>query len=487
LSVQGRRTDSGLTKRVPRVAMALCAALMLSCADIASADTLDETLAAAYQYSPRIDAERARLRATDEEVARAMSGYRPVITGSADVGVQHTNTRPDTLGEGTTKPRGYGIELTQPIFRGFQTTFAVNQSEAEVRAGRETLRNVEQSVLLEAVTSFMDVVRDQAIVRLRENNVKVLGEELQATQDRFAVGEVTKTDVAQSQARRAGAVSELDLARANLKTSRGNYERTVGRPPEGLVEPNLKEGALPKSLDEAVGIGTNENPLVVNALYLEQSARFAVDRIRGELLPQIQLEASYQDRFETSRQIDETEIGTVTGRMTVPIYEGGEVYARVRQAKHIHVSRIQEIEQQRVEVKAQIVSAWSQLLAARAQLESAQAQVTANETALSGVREEERVGQRTRIEVLNAQQELLDSQVQLVVTRRNVIVAAYTLQSAIGRLDALSLGVTSLVYDPDQHYFEVRRKWWGLSITHEDGHVDHLYLWPSRGHPEPVK
>lgn len=455
--------------------------------DTGYADTLDETLAATYQYSPRIDAERSRLRATDEEVARAMSGYRPVITGTADIGHQHTNTRPDSATEGSTNPRGFGVELTQPIFRGFQTTNAVNQTEAEVRVGRETLRNVEQAVLLDAVTSFMDTVRDQAIVRLRENNVKVLGEELQATQDRFAVGEVTKTDVAQSQARRAGAVSALDLARANLKTSRGNYERTVGRPPSNLVEPSLRESGLPKSLDEAVGIGTQENPVVVSSLYQEQSARFAVDRIRGELLPSIQLEASYQDRFGSSPQIDEVETGTVTGRMTVPIYEGGEVYARVRQAKHIHVSRLQEIEQQRVEVKAQVVGAWSQLLAARAQLESAQAQVTANETALSGVREEERVGQRTLIDVLNAQQEFLDSQVQLVTTRRNLIVAAYTLQSTIGRLDAQSLGVASLVYDPEQHYFEVRRKWWGLSITYDDGHHEFQDLWPGREQAEPVK
>ncbi len=467
------------------VGLALCAILVAAVPG--QAETLDETLAATYQYSPRIDAERARLRATDEEVARAMSGYRPVITGNADISSQYTNTRPDTFGEGSLKPRGYGIDLTQPIFRGFQTTNAVNQSEADVRTGRETLRNVEQSVLLEAVTSFMDTVRDQAIVRLRENNVKVLGEELQATQDRFSVGEVTKTDVAQSQARRAGAVSELDLARANLKTSRGNYERTVGRPPSNLIEPTLKESALPKSIDEATSIGTQENPIVVAALYQEQSARFAVDRIRGELLPQIQLEASYQDRFDNSRQIEETEVGSVTGRMTVPIYEGGEVYARVRQAKHIHVSRIQEIEQQRVEVKAQVVAAWSQLLAARAQLESAQAQVTANQTALSGVREEERVGQRTLIDVLNAQQEFLDSQVQLVTTRRNLIVAAYTLQSAIGRLDAQSLGVASLVYDPEQHYFEVRRKWWGLSITYDDGRREYQDLWPAREHHEPAK
>lgn len=451
------------------------------------ATTLDEALAAAYAYNPRIDAERARLRATDEDVARAMSGYRPQITGDADVSYQHTNTRPDTPGEGSLHPRGYGLSLTQPIFRGFQTTNAVNQAEANVRAGREILRNVEQVVLLDAVTSFMDVVRDQAIVRLRENNVKVLSEELKATQDRFAVGEVTRTDVAQSEARRAGAVSALDLARANLKTSRAAYERTIGSTPEGLVEPALSEGKLPKSLDEAVNIGTQEHPNVVAALYREQAARFAVDRIRGELLPQVQLEASYRDRFDTSRGIDEVETTTVTGRVSVPIYEGGEVHARVRQAKHTHISLLQEIEQARTEVKAQIVAAWSQFLAAKAQLESAKIQVEANLTALNGVREEERVGQRTLIEVLNAQQEYLDSQVQLVSTRRNLIVSAYALLAAIGHLDALGLGVASLVYDPEQHYHEVRRKWWGISITHEDGRREVLDLWPANRETQPTK
>lgn len=473
-----------------RAVRGVAAALMLSCASFtpASATTLDEALGAAYDYNPRIDAERARLRATDEEVARAMSGYRPTITGDADVSYRYTNLRPDIPGsEGGLKPRGYGVTLTQPIFRGFQTTNSVSQAESEVRAGRETLRSVEQQVLLDAVTSFMDVVRDQAIVRLRENNVKVLSEELKATQDRFSVGEVTKTDVAQSEARRAGAVSELDLAKANLKTSRANFERTVGQSADGLVEPNLKEGLLPKSLDEAVGIGTQENPSIVEALYREQAARFNVDRIRGQLLPQVQLEASYNDRFETSSNIQEQEVGTVTGRLSVPIYEAGLVHAEVRQAKHQHVSFLQEIETARTEVKAQVIAAWSQLLAARAQLESAKAQVEANQTALSGVREEERVGQRTLIDVLNAQQELLDSQVQLVTTRRNLIVSAYTLQSALGRLDAMSLGVTSLVYDAEQHYFDVRRKWWGISITHEDGRREELDLWPQGTEVAPVK
>ncbi len=448
------------------VAALVALTLLLAAPSQAIAETLDEALAATYGYNPRIDAERATLRATDEGVARAMSGYRPSINGQADVGRQRIDTRPPSAAEGTLSPRGYAIQLTQPIFRGFRTTNAVNQAEADVRAGREILRNVEQQVLLDAVEAYMDVVRDQEIVRLRENNLKVLSEELRATQDRFAVGEVTKTDVAQSEARRAGAVAQLDFARASVKSSRARYQQVVGHQPGSVSQPRLKEEAIPKSLDDAIAIGTNENPNVVTALYREQSARFAVDLVRGELLPELQLEATYQDRFSSSQFIDEQETAIIAGRLNVPIYDqGGEVYARVRQAKHAHVSLLQEIEVARVEVQAQIVAAWSQLLANRAQIVSAEAQVDANQTALAGVREEERVGQRTLIDVLNAQQELLDSQVNLTTARRDLIVTAYQLQVAIGHLDAVGLGVTGLVYDPEEHYFETRRKWIGTSIT----------------------
>jgi outer membrane protein len=458
--------------------LALGAVLGLSlCAPAnVNAETLNQALASAYQYNPQLDAERARLRATDEEVTRARSGFRPVIQGNADVNYQYNKTESSVLGttETETKPKGYSIDAVQPLFSGFRVINAVNEAEANVRAGRETLRAVEQSVLLQAVTAFMDVVRDQAIVRLRENNVNVLSRELKATQDRFAVGEVTRTDVAQAQARRAGAVSNLDLARANLKTSRAAYERVVGHAPDTLIEPAGYERWLPNSLPEATNIGTQENPAVVNALYLEQAARFGVDRIRGELLPSVQLEATYSDRFDTSPTTDESESAVVTGRLTVPIYEGGEVYARVRQQKHIHISRLQEIEQARSEAEEQVVSTWSQLLAARAQIESDRSQVEANTTALTGVREEERVGQRTLLDVLNAEVELLNSQVQLVSTRRNVVVASYAVLAAVGRLDAVNLGFTGIAYDPEAHYQEVRRKPWGTSITHSDGRIEEL-------------
>ena len=471
------------------------------------AESLRNALASAYRYNPRIDAERARLRATDENVPQALSGYRPRLNGSADIGIEDNRVRlrresagqaqfapgVGSVGGGSTRsgdtiyPRGYRIDLQQNIFDSFQTRNAVSEAEASVRAGREILRDVERQVLLDAVTAYMDVVRDQAVVRLRQNNVEVLSRELQATQDRFDVGEVTRTDVAQAQARRAGSVSNLDLARANLKTSRANYQRVVGNPASNLQVPRVPDNYLPNSLDDALAIGRNENPIVIAALYTEQGARHTVERIRSELLPNVTLEAGYSNRFHTSSDVAETENAFVTGRLNVPIYQGGEVSSRVRAAKHTHVSRIQEIEDARTQVRQEVVAAWSQLQAAEAQLESDGTQVSANRVALNGVREEEKVGQRTLLDVLNAELELLNSQVQLETTQRNLIVAAYALLSAIGRLDAANLGVASHVYDAEEHYFEVRRKWWGVSITHEDGRHEHLDLWDSHGRHEPAK
>lgn len=457
------------------------AAILAVSMPAAHAESLSDALGSAYKFNPRLDAERARLRATDEEVAKAKSGYRPTVTGSADAGFQRTETSPKSPNDGEVHPKGYALNVTQPVFRGFRVLNGVREAEATVRAGRETLRTTEQSVMLEAVTAYMDVVRDQAIVKLRESNVTVLSRELKATQDRFSVGEVTRTDVAQAEARRAASVSQLDAARSSLKTSRGNFERTVGHPPSNLKEQKPQEKLLPTSLEDAIAIGSKENPAVVGALYREQAARHNVDKIWGELLPTVQLEANYSHRYDPSKTIDEQEVSSVTGRVSVPLYPAGETQARVRQSKHTHVSRLQEIEQNRTETQATIVSAWSQLVASRAQLVSDRVQVAATRTALAGVREEERVGQRTLLDVLNAEQEALNGEVQLVTTQRNLVVASYTVLSSVGRLTMPNLGVVDQVYDPEAHYFEIRRKWWGISITRADGRRERHELWNTHG------
>jgi outer membrane protein len=448
----------------------------------ASAQSLNEALAAAYKNNPRLDADRARQRATDEEVARANSGYRPSVAASAEIGYQRNDTSPSSPANGETHPKGYAITGSQPIFSGFRVLNGVRRAEATVRAGREALRLTEQEVLLAAATAYMDVVRDQAIVRLRENNVTVLTRELRATQDRFSVGEVTRTDVAQAQARRASAVSNLDAARAELRSSRARFEQVVGFPPNNLRDQRPPERTLPKSLPDAIGIALKEYPEVVNALYNEQANRHNVDAIWGELLPTVSLDARYQRNFDTSRTIDEAETTTVTGRVTVPIYErGGEVHARVRQAKHTHVQALQLVEQQRTVAQERVVSAWSAYTAAKAQIESDRAQVAATRTALAGVREEERVGQRTLLDVLNAEAEALNAEVGLVRTQRDLVVRGYALLASVGRLSAAETGVTSKAYDPDVHYHEIRRKWWGISITRSDGRREVHDMWETHG------
>jgi outer membrane protein len=441
-----------------------------------AAETLLDALSAAYQYNPTLDQARAAQRATDESIAIANSGYRPDISTSSSVGRTGDWTERSAGNiHGVTTPRGYSINATQNIFTGFQTTNAVNAAEAQDRAGREILRQTEQTVLLDAVTAFADVVNGLAIVRLNEDNVKFLDAELKATQDRFNVGEVTKTDVAQAQARLALGQATLDQSRANLKTFRGNYEQVIGHPPSNLIKANPDTKLVPHSLDEAVAIGTKENPQVVQALYTEQQDRYLVDKTRGQLLPQAKLNASFTDNFEPQIGTNESTTAMVEGVLTVPLYpNGGADYAQIRQAKQTHIAALQGIEVARSAAQSLVVTAWSQLQGFKAKAESDRAAIAANTTALEGVKEEERVGQRTLLDVLNAQQELLTSQVNLEQDNRDILVASYAVVAAIGRLSVAEVGATSEVYDPEVNYEEVRSKWWGIDITHDDGRTEHI-------------
>jgi outer membrane protein len=469
-----------------------------------SAETLKEALTAAYLFNPTLKAARAQLRAIDENVPRAKSGQRPRIDAFADQRFQDTAVRtrrggadadgfvpilPDAnpasaptstiplnsfTGAGvggrsgsTEWPRSYSLQLQQNIFDGFQTRNAVSGAKALVEAGREDLRSTEQQILLDATTAFMDVVRDQAILELRENNVKVLSEQLRATEDRFQVGEVTRTDVAQARARLSSARSELSAARANLQVSRANYQRLIGNPPSNLRAPTLPGKLIPASLEEAIVTGERLNPTILASIFRERAALHEIKQIKGELLPRVDLQATYTNSFNTSattREIDDT---TVVASVSVPLYEGGEVYARARQAQQTRSQRLQQIDEAREQVRANVISAWGQVLATRAQIVSDQASVEANRIALEGVREEERVGQRTVLDVLDAEQFFLNSQVALVTSRRDSVVASFQLLTAIGRLTAYDISLQAELYDPAAHYSEVKDKWIGWSTSVE--------------------
>ncbi|MGI9423175.1 MAG: TolC family outer membrane protein [Hyphomicrobiaceae bacterium] len=443
--------------------------------DSSNAESLRQAMRSAYKYNPDLDAERANLRATDEGVPQAKSNYRPLITATANAAIEETNTSPEvadtTIGEGTSFPAGYSVNLNQQIFRGFRTRNAVNAAEARVRAGRETLRTTEQTVLLEAVTAYMNVVRDVEIVRFREVNLRVLSGVVTATQKRFRAGEVTVTDVSQTRARREGAVADLDLARANLRGSRANYLRVIGHKPGRLRGASVPRRLLPKNLQSSKSRAERENPEVVAALYNEQAARFDVYEITGELLPTLNLDASYSNDYigGGDSSTEQTETGLVVGTLTVPLYQRGDVSSRVRQAKHLHVRAIQLVTRARIGAVENATTSWAQMIAAQAQVRAARRQVDANRTALRGVRKEEKVGQRTLLDVLDAEEELVDSQILLATNRRNLTVNAYTVVVATGRLTAQDLRLASKIYDPEAHYNDVRRKWFGISITHSDG------------------
>jgi outer membrane protein len=496
-----------MSLRLSGGAILVCAFLVMSAfGRPASAETLEEALVDAYLINPVLNAERARLRATDEQVALAKSGLRPFIFGTADTAYQNTNTSvggggtnnlpsdvglltgpvnqtfpttaPATTGaiplsdafgqadasedDGATNPRGYAVNLTQPLFQGFRNLNAIRGAKATVQAAREALRTVEQTVLLDAVTAYVNVVRDGAIVRLRENDVSVLTEQLKATRDRFDVGEVTRTDVAQAEARRAEALATLAAAQANLKTSRAAYEQIIGHPPGNLVTPPSIIHLLPSGLDEAMTLGDGENPIILAAVYNEESSLYAVQQIMGEMLPEVTLEAQYQKRFDLGTSIESQEQTTVIGRLNVPFYQGGGVSARVRQAKETNNQLKKEVEDARLRVHADVIANWGILQSSGPAITSAEAAVAANKIALTGVREEEKVGQRTTLDVLDAQRELLNSQIGLVTALRDRVVAEYSIYAAIGRMDAQTLGLPVPYYDPIEHYDIVKNKLFGL-------------------------
>jgi outer membrane protein len=443
------------------------AASLMAVTPMAKADTLTDALAAAYRNNPKLEAARASQRATDEEVPRAMSGFRPTVSGSADTGRQraiNTDTTPTTT-TAFSRPQGYGIQAVQSVYSGGRTVNAVNEAEANVRAGREALRTTEQTLLLDVVTAYMDAFRDQAVAKSREIYVEGLTREVRYAQSRVKATEATGTDLAQTEARRAGAASALSAARANASVSRSTLQRHTGVVPGLLLDPKQTDEQLPRLLSEALDIAKREHPAVGGALYREQAARFAIDRIRAELLPSLQVEANYTRRLEPSQQLEATNTASVIGRLSVPLYSGGEVEARVRQAKHTHVARLQEIEQNRQEVHNSVEAAWAQLRAARAQTLTDAEQLLAARTALAGTRQEERVGQRTILDTLNAEQETLSAEVTLAGTRRNLVVAAFTLRAAIGRLTMGAIGTAPALYDPERHANEVRRQWGGVSIA----------------------
>lgn len=451
----------------------------------ASAETLAEAMAAAYRYNPVLESGRSGVRAVDENVAIANSGFRPKITASGELSWEDIKTSGGgttgglVVGPGGTLTQGginkqanYGVGITQPIFNGLSTVNQVRAAEAGVRGARELLRDTERNVLLQVVASYVSVIGAQEVLKAQEQNLGKLNTEFRVAKERVELTELTNTDLAQADLRRTEAIAGVASAKADLSAARAAYLNAVGQEPNQLSQPNFPAG-LPKSLPEAQSIAANENPLLISALYDEQASRHVVDQIRGGLLPQLSIEANYTDEYNTNG-IDNQKNTTVAGRLTVPIYEGGEVHASVRQAKHVHLSRLQNVEAVRSLVQQAVTTSWSRLQAAKTRVDVGRDRVRASRVALDGVRKEEGIGQRDLLDVLNAEQDILTSQVEHILAQRDYLIAAYDLLGQVGRLHAEHLSLDTEIYDPTVHYEEVRRKWFGINITYSDGRQEHM-------------
>ena len=431
----------------------------------AQINTLEQALSSAYYANPTMNAQRAATRVTDELVPQALAGYRPRVQGNAEYGIDHTRVQTQLEKQyRNSNPRGYGVTAQQNIFNGFQTGNLTRSAETQVLGAREQLRFTEQNVLEAAVIAYTNVLRDGAIVQLQRQNLEALNEQLRATRDRFNVGELTRTDVAQAQARVALAESTLSAANAQLNSSRAAFRRDIGKDPGNLAPARPYEKFGVSTLDAAVAEGIGKHPALMAARHGVDTATLQVKIAEGALLPQVNLEASVQRFSDPSFGADNTFDAQAAVRLTVPIYQGGAEFSRIRQNKELHGQRQLESDVTRDQVRAAVISAWGRVTAVRFQVEAAQAQVAAAEIALNGVREEYRVGQRTTLDVLNAQAELVSARVNLVTAQRDRVVVSYELLSALGGLSLAQLGIVAQAqtYQPEVHYEQIRDNWFGL-------------------------
>ncbi len=428
----------------------------------ASAETLLGALAKAYTNNSELNAARAGVRVTDEGVAIAKSGYRPVISGVGS----YSYTRQNAFGGNTDLQTGsFGIQLSQTLFDGFQTKNSVRTSEAQVRAAVENLRNTEQTVLFNAVSAYMDVIRDRKIAALTQQNLRFLTEQVRAARSRFDVGEGTRTDVAQAEASRSSAEAQVAAARAQAQASEATYRQYVGDAPGKLKAAPAAKG-MPKSLDVAFSRATGDHPAILASNHLVDAAAYAVKVAEGALLPQLSASAgvsrSFRETNPDSLQDGYFNAGTIGAQLTIPLYQGGRVSAQVRQAKEsLGQARIQ-VDVIRDQVRAALTSAWTQFAAARESVDANRAMVAAAQLALNGVIEERNVGQRTTLDVLNAQADVISAQINLAGSERDTVVASYAILSAMGDLSVERLGLKVAKYRPEEHYNAVKDKWHGL-------------------------
>ncbi len=460
------------------VSVALTCAVIAFASTTATAQTLEEALAQAYSSNPTLAAQRAALRAADERVSQALSGYRPTAQATLSASGNRTNSTIKGAGgdqiTSSTTPKAAGVSVNQPLYDATITP-SVRRSEKLVQAQRAQVLTTEQSVLLNAATAYLDVVQNQAVLTLNINNEQVLRRQLEAARDRFRVGEYTRTDVSQSESRLAASIANRISSEGTLQVSRATYESIIGTRPGNNLKAPKPTFKLPTRLDEAVEMARANNPAVLSASFQEAAQRDAVDQQFGRLLPSARLAAQGSRTFDAgpssnglfggSSPITRQDSGSIQAQVVIPLYSAGQPEALVREAKETaNQARIQ-IDDTRRQVGAAAISAWQALMAARASTESFQAQIKAAQIALDGVRQEAQVGSRTVLDVLNQEQELLNARVSLVRAQHDEMVQAFTVMNSIGQLTAQQLHLPVEYYDMEKHYRATRDKWIGTGVT----------------------
>jgi TolC family type I secretion outer membrane protein len=433
------------------------------------AQTLEDALVATYLTNPRLESQRAALRATDELVPQALSGWRPNLEARGDVFYNDTDSDLDVNGSFTSK--GAGIALGQELYSGGETIANTQRAERLVRLERARLVAVEQQVLLDGVTVYTNLLASQAVLEFAVQNENRLRRQLQATRDRFEVGEVTRTDVAQSEARLSGSTADRIQAEGTVLVARADYREVINQEPVSLtVPPPLAE--LPATEVEAQRLAEVANPNTIAAQFDLAAARSNVDVARSALLPRLSLRGELTYTDEPSLVMDWRRDALIGASLRVPLYQGGGEYARVRQNKQTVRQRRDDLESTYRAVRDEVTASWQSLVTASSQIESITAQVRANEIAVEGSRQEALVGQRTTLDVLDQESDLFQSQVDLVRARRDQIVASYRLKAAVGELTSTGIGLPLEPYNAEAHYDDVRNRWFGLGGDVDEGRAD---------------
>jgi TolC family type I secretion outer membrane protein len=435
----------------------------------ARAQSLIEALSTTYNSNPDLLAQRAVLRQTDETLAQAVANWRPKVSLSLEYNKIEADSLPVLRGNSyfILNGRTTLLSVTQPVFRGGKTVADTKTAQANIQAQRALLADTEQTVLLQATTSYADLVRDVGIVDVRKNNVRVLVQQLDATRERFRVGELTITDVSQAEARLEQAKADLVLAEAQVRIDQAAFQRTIGIP-AGVLGDLPLVGALPASEEECVALGMDYGPRAVSAQHRITAASYGVNSAVSALLPQVNLVGFIQYQQDLQVPNDQYYQYGVRLQATVPIYQNGSEWSAIRQAKELVGQRRNELDSARRAAAQTVIGAWRNLDSARSRVTSFTAQVRANDVALNGVRQEALVGSRTTLDVLNAEQELLNSQVNLISARHDVEVNYYGVLAGIGRLTARTLGLPVEYYDEEKYYKEVGSRWigdWGITST----------------------